>query len=1049
MKTVSEIAKKIKGKKELAQEVSYYSDLEDFIEVVSLQGEDLGLKVQTAPRKKKCGYPDIQIIEAASGNSLGFIEVKLPGADLSENGPYKTQFSKYKEYTPNLIITDINHWQLWQWDNNNNSKKKLEGKWDFEKHPNEYSEIRKILEVFNAKKPIVAEDPEELANLLARRNKSLREVVEEIYVSDHCPQNLKDLFETIREFLIKDITVHDYVNMYAETITYSLFIARLQHFKKGEKEDFNIDSAFSFLHRRLPQIPLLDELYNKANEELVAKIEDEIDLIIQDLKLCDIGKIYKIFTKHDPDKDPIIYFYEPFVKFNDPETKIKRGVFYTPKPIANFITKSINVILKEKFGLQEGLANENVHLLDPAMGTGTFLVASIERIYEDLKERYKNQGTTFLRQKWEKVVQNHILERFYGFEILLAPYVIAHLKLSLYLEENGYEFESTNKNKKFKLYLTNTLENEEHNKQVAHYGQIAKEGKAASEIKNQEPVLVITGNPPYSVSSFNKSEWIEDLMDLYKTAVRGERNIQPLSDDYIKFIRFAQWKINKTGHGIFAMITNHSFLDGKIHRGMREELMKEYDQIYVLDLHGNATIHELNPDGGIDQNVFNSKQGGIKQGVAISLFIKSNILKEKGVWYSELWGNSEGKLQFLNKSHITSVDWEKIKPEKTKNFFFRPKVFNMLIDYEKFFDLREIFQENKIGIATGSDNRFVKFDRDDFEKNFDSTKIRKYSYRLFDDRYIYFQPKMLQRARFSIMQHLLRPNLALTVTKQLVSETFRHIFVSSAIADRCLMSQESREGNYFFPLYHYGENGLRNANLNARIIHEIEKNVGKITPEDIFYYIYGVLHSNNYREKYKEFLKIDFPRIPYPKDKKGFGKLVKLGKYLTDLHLMGENPLSQADCPILNKPGFWNVKIITSLKNFEVQKIHYDLDKKRVYINKETYFDGVEGDVWDFFIGGYQVLDKWLKYRKGRNLTLEDQEHFMKMVVILRETLKTMKEIDLLVIQQLEVVEQPKIVTPKTGARQKRRETVERIKAKRPVHAKSGTGAKSRKSRMK
>lgn len=1070
---IKKLAKEITALEGEVNEIGYYPDLKELIEVIANEEMNLGFKVRVSPKKMVGGFPDIKIVRAKDNLVLGHIEVKIPNENL-DNKKFEDQFNRYKESASNIIFTNFGKWELWQWDKDRKSKKKDEATWNFKKSPDDYHGIKKILEIFNTKEPIAAETPEELADLLARRNKRLREVVEEVYVSNGCPQNLKDLYETIKEFLIKDITVHDYVNMYAETITYSLFIARLQHFKKGGKDNFDIDTAFNFLHRRLPRIPLLDELYNKANDQLVAKIEDEIDLIIQDLKLCDIKKIYEIFTKHDPDKDPIIYFYEPFVKYNDPETKIKRGVFYTPKPIANFITRSINEILKEKFGLHEGLANENIRLLDPAMGTGTFLVASIERIYEELKEKYKNQGATFLRQKWEKVVQNHILERFYGFEILLAPYAIAHLKLSLYLEENGYEFEKTSKNQQFKLYLTNTLENDEHSEKIVRSGQIGKESEAALKVKNDEPVLVITGNPPYSVSSFNKNKWIEDLMNLYKKAVRIEKNIQPLSDDYIKFIRFGQWKINKTGHGIFAMITNHSFLDGLIHRGMREELMKEYDQIYIYNLHGNTTSGEINPNNRKDQNVFD-----IKQGVAISFFIKSENCKEKGVWYSEIWGTKEEKLVFLNQSDIRSIKWLKLEPQVTENFFFIPKILNKNNEYDLFYSLKTIFPINGNGIKTNNDNLFLDYEVKKLKERIELLKdgnltvneinklleleddkywntkrerekltnvdieqnIFDYLFRPFDIRKIYYQPNLIEIGRGGaskkVFSNFKNQDLGLINCRQFASKKYFTSFVTKAMAD---MSSQPFAPYNIFPIYVY-ENGRKVANLDNKFIHDLENSLNLIYvqegegdlkkdfgPEDIFYYIYSVFHSPEYRKKYHEELKIAFPKVPLAYDKIIFRDLVRHGKNLIELHLLNQNPFSTNKNSIFNKQNKWRVSQGGKMRHWNITKIQYEPNKKRIYINENNFFQGIDENVWNFYIGGYQVLDKWLKARKGRTLNLDDQEHFMKMIVALRETINVMEKIDPLVIELLEGVEQPQAVTPKTGRKIRRKKTLEEAK---------------------
>ncbi|MCP5062987.1 MAG: DNA methyltransferase, partial [Ignavibacteriae bacterium] len=620
--------------------------------------------------------------------------------------------------------------------------------------------------------------------------------------------------------------------------------------------------------------------------------------------------------------------------------------------------------------------------------------------------------------RWPAYVHHDLLPRIHGFEIMMAPYTIAHLKLSMAFKATGFK----HFNRRLGIYLTNSLEEADTiGNLFTGFGfaeSIAEESKEASQIKNESPIMVVIGNPPYSVSSSNKGKWITDLIKSYKKDL-NERNIQPLSDDYIKFVRFAEHFVEKNKTGIVAMITNNSFLDGIIHRQMRKHLLETFDEIYILDLHGNSKKKETAPDGSKDENVFD-----IMQGVSISIMIKksNSVVNENlrpnndnhspqhaTVKFAELYGKRAEKYKTLSENDLNTIDWETLKITED-NYFFTMKDFNGITEYEKGIKIDELFQSFGPGVETGLDKLFVSNNKVDLTKRFrqistkdnevfkrwdiknkKSFKIKdklindnfavpfcKYNYKIFDFKYIAYMKHSLRRADYNIFKHVLtKSNLFLTLMRTVVDTTeFKSLFVTDSILDKNLFGFQT----YAFPLYVYSEDGTKTPNLKTEIVEEIEKVIDyKTEPEEILDYIYAVLHSLTYRKKYKEFLKIDFPRVPYPKEKKAFKELVKFGTELRQIHLLESPKVIQFITTYPNmgsdkveKPKFKNVEDenIRSLhlpqNNKEVKDDNYRPQPiGNVWINEEQYFGNVPEIAWNFYIGGYQPAQKWLKDRKG------------------------------------------------------------------------------------
>ncbi|MEY3223274.1 MAG: hypothetical protein RLZZ203_2130, partial [Cyanobacteriota bacterium] len=756
-----------------------------------------------------------------------------------------------------------------------------------------------------------------------------------------------------------------------------------------------------------------------------------------------------------------------------------RGVYYTPEPVVNFIVRAVNDILVDRtiFDLEYGLGNRRVTILDPATGTGTFLYAVIKQIRDNFAKYGVDRWNNFLRD-------TELLKRIFGFELLMTPYTIAHLKLGLLLGDLGYKFASE---ERLKVYLTNALE--EGIKQgdvIPGITQIiAEESSQAAKVKTEIPVTVVLGNPPYSVSSQNASKrkrilnqderyladieytgsaWnriykqgkagktitelthIGELLELYKGRVRleGEKNIQPLDDDYIKFIRFAQYQIenNSQNAGIVGFITNHSYLNGLIHRGMREELLKYFDQIYIMDLHGNSLLKETTPDGNIDQNVFD-----IQQGVAILIAVREKSKPDYGssayksrdgikemakVLYYDVWGSRENKYKFLESASLNNVNWIDLQPT-APNYFFAPKNLDYEDEYKRALSITDIFPVYAAGSQTRRDNVCVDYDKENLINRFSDiatntnleelkqkykikdteywtldkaklhiqeneieSKLILYAYRPFDNRWVYYNPNIIERgdSRKELMEHLLKGNnMALLSCRQQVEPGFYHIFCSEILTERCIVSLKSRELTYVFPLYTYPntENKQTNLflertpNISLKFLKAIKEKLGKTpTTEKIFYYAYAIFHSPTYRTRYAEFLKIDFPRLPLTSNKNLFNALATKGEELVNLHLMKSDILNNL------------ITTYQPIGDNQVTEVTYNSELQRVYINKQSYFTDIPPNIWEFKIGGYQVLDKWLKDRKNakRQLSNDEISHYQKIVLALTETLRIMAEID-------------------------------------------------------
>lgn len=1003
---------------EETSEMGYRTDFELLIKGIfeSIKG----VRILHDSRAHKGNKPDFIVL--TNDVPILYIEAKDIGVSLDEVEKSE-QMERYFGYT-NLILTDYVEFRFYRNGLRYEEPIKI-AEYDISKRTivplqQSYEHAAKTLLEFTQSQKEPIKSGEHLAKIMGGKAQRIRDNVRHFLSSDSVQNTeLVHVQEAIKKMLVHDLTVDAFSDMYAQTLVYGLFVARYYDdspntFSRQEARDL-VPASNPFLQH------FFDHIAGPNFDKRLSYIVDELCVVFQH------ADTKKLIEEYMGDADPVIHFYEDFLKEYDPDLRKKMGAYYTPLPVVNFIIRSVDQILQKDFGLVQGLADttklpdgrHRVQILDPAVGTGTFISAVIDTIYNRQLERGQKGG-------WTSYVHHSLLPRIHGFELMMTPYTIAHLKVSMKLQKTGFKYFNETRSGKARLgvYLTNSLEEAPKQQELLAFdfgAAIAKEAEEASVIKNETPIMVVVGNPPYSGVSSNETKYANSLVEKYKIEPGGKQKLQErkhwLNDDYVKFIAFAEDMVAKNKEGILGFITNHGYLDNPTFRGMRWHLMDTFDSIYVIDLHGNSKKKEIAPDGSKDENVFN-----IQQGVSIILAIKTGK-KKKGdlarIHRTDLWGKRGSKFEQLNNLSIENAKWTILKPRPPNLFFVPEGSIKLEEEYRKGFSVNDILVESTTGIVTMGDGFIVDEDKESLQKRVDNflsedisknvltekyglgknyaewiiknkksisnnpDKIVPFAYRPFDNRYTYFDNKLAWRPRTKIMSNFLAgDNISLEVCRQVIGSNWAHIFITDKMPDDSYVSNRTRERGYALPLYLCQNDGSKIPNLKQETVNQIEKIVGKTIPEDIFDYIYAVLHSPSYREKYKEFLKIDFPCVPYPKDKKQFKALVALGRELRELHLLESPNVS---------------KFITSYPiagSDVVEKISYKDGK--VFINAEQYFGDVSEVAWSFYIGGYQPAQKWLKDRKGRALTNEDIEHYQKMIVALVETDRIMKEIDLI-----------------------------------------------------
>ena len=1025
-----------------------------------------------------CGNPDFLI--SKKDIPIGFIEAKDVGKDLGSK-LYKEQFDRYKAALDNLIITDYLRFEFYV--NGERVHEVCVGELVagvVQSHDGEFKRLAELLRDFCVYVGQTIKSAQRLAVLMAGKARLLEHTLYQALISDENSDDNSDLraqFETFKGVLIHDLNPADFADIYAQTLAYGMFAARLHD---DTLDTFSRQEAAELIPKTNP---FLRKLFSHvAGIDIDPRIKTTVDNLADVFRATDVAAILKNFGKTTQTQDPIIHFYETFLAEYNPKLRKQRGVWYTPEPVVKFIVRAVDDILKSEFDLADGIADTSkieiekqtqtpdsrtktgykmvkelvhkVQILDPATGTGTFLAAIIQHIFHS---QFENMGGI-----WSSYVEQDLLPRLHGFELLMASYAMAHLKLDMLLADTGYE---PIKPKRMQVYLTNSLEEHNPDTGTLFAGWLSAEANEANAIKRDAPVMVVIGNPPYSGVSANNNKWISDLIEDYKY-VDGEHFKERkhwLNDDYVKFMRYGQHFIEKNGEGILAFINPHGFLDNPTFRGMRWNLLKTFDKIYTIDLHGNSLRQEVCPDGSKDENVFD-----IMQGVSINIFIKNNKKSnnELGrVYHYDLYGKREWKYDFLRNNSVSEIGFEAVD-FNSPNYFFNPKDETGRTEYEKGLKVDDIFKHISSGIVTARDSvvidyeskslieRMEKFsdeslsDRDIRNWLFPSKKDAKYlagdsrgwkiaearnnirnndhekyvkdlNYRPFDFRKVYYSQDMVDWGREASIYHIDRSdNFALLITKAHRDSEFAHIFMTDRISEAIFLSSKTGSNAMNIPLYFYPDTQselldedkpVRMPNLDPEIVADIaqaigltftnekEDTAGTFAPIDILDYIYAVLHSPTYRETYKEFLKIDFPRVPYPSDADTFWQLVAFGGELRQTHLL-ESPKLAAQTKALGvgyPVGGDNTvtrKMTKTSVGFEPDKSDNSIGK--VWLNDTQYFTNVPLVAWEFYIGGYQPAQKWLKDRQGRTLDMSDVRHYMNIIAALSLTHELMQQID-------------------------------------------------------
>ena len=1084
------------------------------------------------PRRIECGAPDYVLTH--NDIPLGYIEAKDLDKSLDDKA-HHAQLKRYVESLDNLIFTNYLEFRFYRDGEMKPAAAvaiaELRGA-KIKPLPENFARFTDLIKTFGAYEGQTITAANDLARRMAHKARMLAATVNEALAQDDDAQIygdksnemenvLQGQLSAFREHLIHDLDGPGFADIYAQTVAYGMFAARLHDptpatFTRREAADL-IPSTNPFLRKFFQHI---------AGYDLDPRIRWIVDDLADVFRAADVGELMKGYGKATQQNDPFIHFYETFLGEYDPKLRKSRGVYYTPEPVVNFIVRAVDEILRTEFNLKDGLAdtsktvieiegqpstdkrkkgkaqtyNKEVHrvqILDPAVGTGTFLAAIVQEIY----------SKQFAAQKgiWPDYVKQDLIPRLNGFEVLLASYAMAHTKLEMVLREKGCDLDGN----RLRIYLTNSLE-EHHPDTGTLFAQwLSAEANEANFIKRDTPVMVVIGNPPYSVESANKGEWIADLLQDYKQEPGGgklqEKNSKSLNDDYVKFIRYGQHYIDRTGEGVLAYVNNHGFLDNPTFRGMRWSLLQSFDAIYLIDLHGNSKKKETAPDGSADKNVFD-----IQQGVSINLFVKTGKKKNgelARVFHHDLYGERQSKYKFLWGRDFKQIDFSELKPQAPQ-YFFVPMDYELQSEYEGGFSIKDLFLQNGSGVGPKRDSLAIHFskekaleaardildmEKEDFYRKYNlppdvrdwryewaKTDIEQFGvndkliqpiqYRPFDTRSIVYTGKtrgFIGWPVLKIMRHFIEgENVGLiTIRNSRSNHIWREIFVTNTIATSAT-SITTLDKNFVCPLYVYPEEKqqspdeqqsldeqqnpdnqqslgeqqnpekqltldkqqspdeqqsldkkqnsekqltldeqqnsekqqTREPNLNPDIIKTIAEKLSlNFTPEkiddnnsfapiDLLDYIYATLHNPAYRQKYREFLKTDFPRVPYPTDQKQFRALAQLGTELRSLHLM-ESPT--LDTLITTYPETGDNTV--TKPHFEITDPTKRLGK--VHINPSQHFTDVPEVAWNFHIGGYQPAQKWLKDRKGRTLDHQDIIHYQKIIVALTETAAIMETI--------------------------------------------------------
>ncbi|GAA8873624.1 DNA methyltransferase [Helicobacter pylori] len=1006
-------------------------------------------KIEHEPKKEQGSQPDFRV--SFQGLNIGYIENKRAGVNLSQLLK-SDQIRKYLELNPNLMLTDYLNF-AWVGKDENNApliKKEIsvasldELSKPLKPKPQTERDLIELFKSFFNHEAAPIANAKDFATHLSPRTKYLKEAL----IKYQEKAQVSSIFKNFKEYLYEELSFEDFSDALAQTLTYSLFLAKLNH----PFEKINLDNVRSSIPKNFAVIREMADSLKKLDE--IKEIQWLLNEILNSINHVDMDSILKDLND---DKDPYLHFYETFLSAYDPKLRESKGVYYTPDSVVKFIINALDSLLKTHFkdaplGLKSALDNENIKLLDFATGTGTFLLEAFRKALETRKT--SDGGISTKEDKYQ-----NLLKQFYGFEYLIAPYAIAHLNLSQAFKE---EFKKPLKeDDALKIILTNTLI--QPSETIAYRGLqpiFETELKSAQEIKKDENILIITGNPPYSGASSNEGlfEWevkatygidpkfqtteIEKkvkLTDKIKTLLKNiqtqkesenkkalkalknlhskyklqdEKNPKWLLDDYVKFMRFAQNKIESLGHGLFGFISNNAFLDNPTFRGLRRSLLECYDELYILNLHGNARKKEKTPQGAKDENVFN-----IMQGVSINLFVKKAQITKPKIRYYDVYGQRAEKYAFLAQNDLNSIEWLELAPREPF-YLLIPQKTPLLEEYEQGFSVKKMFQISSVGIVTGKDRVFIANNTESLKEQvlkycneFNEQCIKDIHYRPFDIRKVYYDTKKLERARENTFKHMLPPppptnpktpnqtrkNAALNTPRQLKNndKSWTQCFISSHINDQGLSSGGNGAGvNY--PLYQF-----RDPNYTENFTPEFRSFIDKhynhsFEPLEVLGYIYALLYSPNYRKRYEKFLKADYPKILFTKNKDLFRVLSLLGIELIGLHVLNQESLNHSfeklKDPTIGESYYSPSNKLTEAheRNPTIKKPSHNEPEQRLYINHSAYFRGVSEEIYHYMIGGYGVLDKYLKSHKNESCNFDHVRNIIKVIARTIEIQKTL-----------------------------------------------------------
>ena len=1003
-------------------ELSLHPHLKTFLEKTA---EFLGneITVMSEPRRLEIGRPDFVVKSGLL--PVGYVEAEAYGRDLNAlTGHAKTQNERFIENLDNFILTNFVEFQLY-----------AEGQLRATARVTDESTVslETLLDRFLSASLTQIGTPEALAKHLARRTRELQTQIVTTLTDEN--SGIYRMFSAFKELLLTTLTPDDFADMYAQTLAYGLFAARCT---LPNGTNFSRHTAYAALP---PSNPFLQQLFHQVAspnlEENVTYILDDIANLLANVPTEMLRTAFVVQAHFE---DPVIHFYETFLAEYDPQRRIDRGVYYTPPQVISYIVRSVDGLLKTELNKPDGLADDSALILDPATGTGGFLLAVLNHISAYIT-------TTYGTGMWNRYINDaQLVQRLFGFEILVAPYTIAHLKLSLFLRAQGWDAV-----KHLRIYLTNTLEEPVEKELYAFAEFISDEANAAVSVKRDEPLLVILGNPPYPRDSANPSRdsdgqftFIGGLIEDYKQVdgqLLGERNSKALQADYVKFIRWAQWRIDKNGEGVVGYIVNNSFLDGPIFRGMRKSLLDSFNAIYLLNLHGSSRKREVAPTTQIDENVFD-----IVQGVSILLCVKQRDNPAPAeVYYADMWGLREEKYRTLSETDLQTTAWSELQPT-SPHYLFVPQAPEWRAEYEAGWEVTDIFQTDSVAIVTGRDKLtlhrtpetlqetvadFVSLpevaareqyglgrDSQDWKVCLAQADLRNHPnaeqhitpiyYRPFDTRWTYYTGQSAgfhMRPRHNVMRHLRQDNLALYVCRVVSNPVWQHALITDKITENRYVSNRGSESAHVFPLYLYPDPEElelateRLLNLKPDFLKAFSGQIGLpqiapsglpqgVSPEEILAYIYAILYGPTYRERCYAFLQYGLPRITLPRNIEHFRKLSALGQELIDWHLLegAQSQITPAGSGELPRHRF------EGGGEGVVSQVRY-VDGG-VWINPTQHFTDVPADVWNYEVGAHQVCEKWLKDRRGSALSHDEVRQYRSILVAVAETLRLMEEID-------------------------------------------------------